>query len=46
MAKVDLTKIKVTKVVDERAHACPGPLIETKTDLRVLSICRRRGIFL
>jgi len=30
MAKVDLMKIKVTKVVDERAHACPGPLIETK----------------
>ena len=30
MAKVDLTKIKVTKVVDERAHACPGPLIETR----------------
>jgi TusA-related sulfurtransferase len=30
MAQVDLTKIKVAKVVDERMHACPGPLIETR----------------
>jgi tRNA 2-thiouridine synthesizing protein A len=30
MAQVDLTKTRVTKVVDERSHACPGPLIETK----------------
>jgi tRNA 2-thiouridine synthesizing protein A len=30
MAQTDLSNIKVTKVVDERSHACPGPLIETK----------------
>ncbi len=30
MAQVDPAKIKVTKIVDERGHACPGPLIETK----------------
>ncbi len=30
MTQVDLSKAKVSKVVDERSHACPGPLIETK----------------
>ncbi len=30
MTQVDLSNIKVNKIVDERSHACPGPLIETK----------------
>ncbi len=30
MGQVDLSLLKISKVVDERSHACPGPLIETK----------------
>jgi hypothetical protein len=30
MAQGDLSRVEVAKVVDERSHACPGPLIETK----------------
>jgi len=38
MAQVDWTKIKVAKVVDERARACPGPLIETKKAIASIPI--------
>ncbi len=30
MADIDLTKVQVTKTVDARGSACPGPLLEAK----------------
>ncbi|MBN1335464.1 MAG: sulfurtransferase TusA family protein [Deltaproteobacteria bacterium] len=30
MAEIDLTKVQVSKTVDARGSACPGPLLEAK----------------
>lgn len=30
MSEIDLSKLKVSKTVDARGSACPGPLLEAK----------------
>ncbi|MBU0640447.1 MAG: sulfurtransferase TusA family protein [Planctomycetes bacterium] len=38
MAEIDLEKLEVTKIVDARGMACPGPLLEAKKSIGTVSV--------
>lgn len=38
MDTTDLTQIQVAKVVDARASACPGPLLEAKKGIGAIKV--------
>ena len=38
MADMDLTTIQAAKVVDARAMACPGPLLEAKKSIGAVGV--------
>ena len=38
MAEIDLEKLEVTRVVDARGMACPGPLLEAKKSIGSVSV--------
>jgi len=38
MAEIDLSTIQVAKVVDARAMACPGPLLEAKKSIGAVNV--------
>jgi tRNA 2-thiouridine synthesizing protein A len=38
MAEIDLSTIQVARVVDARAMACPGPLLEAKKSIGTVSV--------
>ena len=38
MTTVELTEIKAAKVVDARAMACPGPLLEAKKSIGTVKV--------
>lgn len=38
MSDIDLTTIEAAKVVDARAMACPGPLLEAKKSIGAVNV--------
>ncbi|HWS22945.1 MAG TPA: sulfurtransferase TusA family protein [Anaerolineales bacterium] len=38
MSEIDLTTLQVTKKVDARAMACPGPLLEAKKSMGAVKV--------
>ncbi len=38
MTEIDLTTIEAAKVVDARAMACPGPLLEAKKSIGAVNV--------